>query len=95
MARKNLRSLTRISAISTIFAISLTALIAPANAQSVVLVRPATQWGSVYAGPATTAKQDTTPKVAHLEKKAKFIVKYNNFPEWTKIQVQAAIDTLA
>ena len=95
MARKNLRSLTRISAISTIFAISLTALVAPANAQSVVLVRPATQWGSVYAGPATTAKQDTTPKVAHLEKKAKFIVKYNNFPEWTKIQVQAAIDTWA
>ena len=95
MARKNLRSLTRISAITTAFAIFLTGLIAPASAQSVVLIRPATQWGSVYAGPATTAKQTATPKVAHLEKKAKFIVKYNNFPEWTKIQVQAAIDTWA
>jgi hypothetical protein len=95
MARKNLRSLTRISAITTAFAIFLTGLVAPASAQSVVLVRPATQWGSVYAGPATTAKQTATPKVAHLEKKAKFIVKYNNFPEWTKIQVQAAIDTWA
>jgi hypothetical protein len=95
MARKNMRSLTRISAISTIFSIFLTGLISPASAQSVVLVRPATQWGSVYAGPATTAKVRPTPKVAHLEKKAKFIVKYNNFPEWTKIQVQAAIDTWA
>ena len=76
-------------------AIFLTGLVAPASAQSVVLVRPATQWGSVYAGPATTAKQGATPKVAHLEKKAKFIVKYNNFPEWTKVQVQAAIDTWA
>ena len=95
MARKKLRSLARISAISTTFAIFLTGLVAPASAQSVVLVRPATQWGSVYAGPATTAKQTATPKVAHLEKKAKFIVKYNNFPEWTKIQVQAAIDTWA
>jgi len=95
MARKKLRSLTRISAISAISAFLLTGLVAPASAQSVVLVRPATQWGSVYAGPATTAKQTATPKVAHLEKKSKFIVKYNNFPEWTKIQVQAAIDTWA
>lgn len=95
MARKNLRSLARISAISAILAIFLTGLVAPASAQSVLLVRPATQWGSVYAGPATTAKQTATPKVAHLEKKAKFIVKYNNFPEWTKVQVQAAIDTWA
>ncbi len=95
MARKNLRSLVRISAISAILAIFLTGLVAPASAQSVLLVRPATQWGSVYAGPATTAKQTATPKVAHLEKKAKFIVKYNNFPEWTKVQVQAAIDTWA
>ncbi|CAN2223924.1 Fibronectin type III [Candidatus Nanopelagicaceae bacterium] len=85
----------RISAISAILAIFLTGLVAPASAQSVLLVRPATQWGSVYAGPATTAKQTATPKVAHLEKKAKFIVKYNNFPEWTKVQVQAAIDTWA
>lgn len=95
MARKKLRSLTRISAISSIFAIFLTGLVAPASAQSVVRIRPATQWGSVYAGPATTAKRTATPKVAHLEKKAKFIVKYNNFPEWTKTQVQAAIDTWA
>lgn len=78
-----------------IFAIFLTGLVAPATAQSVVLVRPATQWGNVYAGPATTTKQTAKPKVANLEKKAKFIVKYNDFPEWTKIQVQAAIDTWA
>lgn len=78
-----------------IFAIFLTGLVAPASAQSVVLMRPATQWGNVYAGPATTTKQTAKPKVANLEKKAKFIVKYNNFPEWTKLQVQAAIDTWA
>ncbi len=92
MARKNLRFLKRSFAITLSFTIFVTGFTTPASAKSQVLVRPATHWGNVYAGPATNSQQSPKPKVAYLEKKAKFIVKYNNFPEWTKVQVQAAID---
>ena len=95
MARKNLRSLKRSFAISLSFAIFIAGFIPLASAQSQVLIRPATQWGNVYAAPATTGAQSPKPKVAYLEKKAKIIVKYNNFPEWTKVQVQAAVDVWA
>jgi len=95
MARKNLRSLKRSFAISLSFAIFIAGFIPQASAQSQVLIRPATQWGNVYAAPATTGAQSPKPKVAYLEKKAKIIVKYNNFPEWTKVQVQAAVDVWA
>jgi hypothetical protein len=95
MARKNLRSLKRSFAISLSFAIFIAGFVPLASAQSQVLIRPATQWGNVYAAPATTGAQSPKPKVAYLEKKAKIIVKYNNFPEWTKVQVQAAVDVWA
>ena len=95
MASKNMRSIKRSFAITLSFAIFLAGLANPASAQSQVLVRPATQWGNVYAGPSTTSTQSPKPKVANLEKKAKFIVKYNGFPEWTKVQVQAAVDVWA
>jgi hypothetical protein len=95
MASKNVRSLKRSFATTLSFAIFLASFTTPATAQSQVLVRPATHWGNVYAGPASTSPQSPKPKVANLEKKAKFIVKYNNFPEWTKVQVQAAVDVWA
>ena len=95
MASKNMRSIKRSFAITLSFAIFLAGLANPASAQSQVLVRPATQWGNVYAGPSTTSTQSPKPKVANLEKKAKFIVKYNGFPEWTKVQVEAAVDVWA
>ena len=95
MARKKVRSLKRSFAIAISFAIFLAGFTTPSAAQSQVLVRPATQWGNVYAGPATTSLQPPKPKVANLEKKAKIIVKYNNFPEWTKVQMQAAVDVWA
>ena len=85
------RSLAILAAISSLFL----GLIVPTSAEALVLVRPATQWGHVYAGPATNATQSPAPKVGKLEKKSKFIVKYNNFPEWTKTQAQAAIDVWA
>jgi len=85
------RSLAILAAISSLFL----GLIVPTSAESLVLVRPATQWANVYAGPATNTVQTPAPKVGKLEKKSKFIVKYNNFPEWTKTQVQAAIDVWA
>ena len=95
MARKNLRSLKRSFAITLSFAIFLAGFTTPSSAQSQVLVRPATHWGNVYAAPATTSPQSPKPKVAYLEKKSKIIVKYNNFPKWTEVQVQAAVDVWA
>ena len=95
MARKNFRSLKRSFAISLSFAIFLAGFTTPSSAQSQVLVRPATHWGNVYAAPATTSPQLPKPKVAYLEKKSKIIVKYNNFPKWTEVQVQAAVDVWA
>jgi hypothetical protein len=95
MARKNLRSLKRSFAVSLSFAIFLAGFTTPSSAQSQVLVRPATHWGNVYAAPATTSPQSPKPKVAYLEKKSKIIVKYNNFPKWTEVQVQAAVDVWA
>lgn len=90
-----MRSLKRSFAIAFSFTIFLAGFTTGASAQSQVLVRPATQWGNVYAAPATNSTQLPKPKVANLEKKAKIIVKYNNFPEWTKLQVQAAVDVWA
>jgi hypothetical protein len=95
MARKNSRYPARKIAISTLFATLLLGLLTPTSADALVLVRPSTQWGNVYAGPATTDTPQKKPKVAYLEKKSKIVVKYNGFPEWTKIQVQAAIDVWA
>lgn len=95
MARKFMRIPTRSVAILTAISALLLGLIAPTSAQALVHVRPATQWGNVYAGPATNVRQAPQPKVGKLEKKSKFIVKYNNFPEWTKAQVQASIDVWA
>ena len=80
-----------LTAISSI----LLGLIAPTSAEALVLVRPATQWANVYAGPPTNVLQSPTTKVGKLEKKSKIIVKYINFPEWTKTQVQAAVDVWA
>ena len=90
-----MRSLKRSFAVSLSFAIFLAGFTTPSSAQSQVLVRPATHWGNVYAAPATTSPQSPKPKVAYLEKKSKIIVKYNNFPKWTEVQVQAAVDVWA
>ena len=95
MARKNLRLVKRSFALALSFAVLATGFTVPASAYSQVLIRPSTQWGNVYAGPAISTPQSPKPKVANLEKKSKFVVKYINFPEWTKVQVQAAIDTWA
>ena len=95
MAGKKVSSLKRSFAIAISFAIFLAGFTTPATAQSQVLVRPATQWGNVYAGPATNSLQSPKPKVANLERKAKIIVKFNNFPKWTEIQLQAAVDVWA
>ena len=53
---------------------------------------PATTWGHIYAGTQPSSTQSAPSKSKNLEIKSKFSVKYNNFPEWAKKEVQASID---
>ena len=53
---------------------------------------PATTWGHVYAGTDPVTSSNPRPAQKNLEAKSKFIVKYNNFPDWAKREVQAAVD---
>jgi hypothetical protein len=53
---------------------------------------PATTWGHIYAGTQPSLTQSAPSKSKNLEIKSKFSVKYNNFPEWAKKEVQASID---
>ena len=52
----------------------------------------ATNWGHVYAGTSTVTTKTAQPIAKNLEAKSKFVVKYNNFPDWAKKEIQAAID---
>ena len=66
---------------------------APAEA---VLVSPATTWGFTLAGKTGGKVAYSTRETgAHLEKKSNFEVTYSNFPEWAKIEMQAAINVWA
>ena len=56
---------------------------------------PATNWAHIYAGTQPTSTQSAPSKSKNLEIKSKFSVKYNNFPEWAKKEVQASIDVWA
>jgi hypothetical protein len=67
----------------------LTAPAAPALAFKQI---PATTWGYIYAGTQPSSTQSAPSKSKNLETKSKFSVKYNNFPEWAKKEVQASID---
>ena len=53
---------------------------------------PSTTWGHTYAGGVSTHLTSKTASGANLDKQSTFIVTYNNFPEWAKNDVQAAID---
>jgi hypothetical protein len=67
-------------------------LVAPAAPALAFKQIPATNWGYTYAGtdPVTTSSAQPTQK--NLETKSKFVVKYNNFPDWAKKEVQAAVN---
>ena len=67
-------------------------LVAPAAPALTFKQIPATNWGYIYAGtdPVTTSNAQPTQK--NLEAKSKFVVKYNNFPDWAKKEVQAAVN---
>jgi len=53
---------------------------------------PATTWGHIYAGTEPTIATPNPTKSKNLEVKSIFQVKYNNFPEWAKKEVQTSID---
>ena len=53
---------------------------------------PATTWGHIYAGTQTSTTVPTPTRSKNLEVKSKFVVKYNNFPDWAKKEVQAAVN---
>jgi hypothetical protein len=53
---------------------------------------PATNWGHIYAGSEPAVATSSPTRNKNLEVKSAFQVKYNNFPEWAKKEVQAAID---
>ena len=56
---------------------------------------PATTWGHIYAGTEPVSSLAPPSKSKNLEIKSRFEVKYNNFPEWAKKEVQASIDVWA
>jgi len=66
-----------------------------ASAQSLHRYAPATQWGYIYAGPATKSPSGPAPKSANLEKQSTINVNYINFPDWAKKELQAAVDIWA
>ena len=67
-------------------------LIAPAAPAIAFKQIPATNWGYVYAGSDPVTTSNPEPRQKNLEVKSKFVVKYNNFPDWAKKEVQAAVN---
>ena len=50
------------------------------------------RWGHLYAGSNPVFTSTPRPKFAVGVSKSKFNVTYNNFPDWAKTEVQAAVD---
>ena len=74
-----------------IFAL-LATLTPSASAQPIYRFAPATQWGYTFAGMATSATPQSPSKSGNLEKKSSIEVKYINFPEWARKELQLAVD---
>lgn len=77
------------------------AFISLPSADALVRYLPATQWGHTYAAPASNKVNvvSTLPKnpgsSKNLEAQSRFIVKYTNFPDWAKSEVQSALNVWA
>ena len=87
-----LKRMGPLALIGALFLALLTAPTAPALSFKQI---PATNWGYIYAGTEPSINQKTPAKSKNLEIKSRFDVKYNNFPEWAKKEVQAAVDIWA
>jgi hypothetical protein len=83
---------------ATLVAALIAGIFLGAPAQALVRVAPSTVWGYTYAGTSTPQSAFSTstskPQSANIEAKSKFVVNYKNFPEWAKVEVQAAIDAI-
>ena len=90
--RKILSKKVRASAVALAL---LASIFSAPTAQALYKVIPATQWGNIYAGEASNAQPETRGKTTNAIAKSKFDVKYNNFPDWAKKEVQAAVDVWA
>ena len=84
-----IKRLGTIAFVAALVASILTAPSAPALAFKQI---PATNWGYVYAGSDPVTNSSPRPAAKNLEAKSKFVVKYNNFPDWAKKEIQAAIN---
>ena len=84
--------LKRLGIIALASALATSILIAPSAPALTFKQIPATNWGYIYAGTDPVTTTTAKPAAKNLEFKSKFEVKYNNFPDWAKKEVQAAID---
>jgi hypothetical protein len=82
----------RLGAIALAGALITSILVAPSAPALAFKQIPATNWGYTFAGTDSVSHSGTKPTQKNLETKSKFDVKYNNFPEWAKKEVQSAID---
>jgi len=87
-----LKRMGPLALVGALFFALLTAPTAPALTFKQI---PATNWGYIYAGTEPSLTQKAPTKSKNLEIQSKFDVKYNNFPEWAKKEVQAAVDIWA
>ncbi len=84
--------LKRLGSIGLASALAASILFAPSAPAVTFKQIPATNWGYTYAGTDSVTTQSTQPAAKNLESTSRFDVKYNNFPDWAKKEVQAAID---
>ena len=82
----------RLGVIALASALAGSILLAPSAPALAFKQIPATNWGYIYAGTDPVTTTTAKPAAKNLEFKSKFEVKYNNFPEWAKKEVQSAID---
>jgi hypothetical protein len=82
----------RLGAIAFAGALVASILIAPSAPAIAFKQIPATNWGYTYAGSDPVTNSNPRPAQKNLEAKSKFIIKYNNFPDWAKKEVQAAVN---
>jgi hypothetical protein len=82
----------RLGAITFASALAASILLAPSAPALAFKQIPATNWGYTYAGSDPVSSSTARPTAKNLEVKSKFVVKYNNFPDWAKKEVQAAVN---
>jgi len=87
--RKNLLKKARVSVVALAL---LASIFSAPSAEALYKVVPATQWGHIYAGTATDKKPEQRAPAKNLQAKSKIEVKYNNFPDWAKKEVAAAVE---